>query len=85
MSFEKKWRRQIAVFSLLVTLNAVLMAGTLAHYAPGVYNIRDYYIPDPGYYTLLYAPYYHTGQFKDSNGYSITTVTPVPLRAAVGL
>jgi len=59
---------KIVLLSLLVTSNGVLTAGTLAHYAPGVYNIRDFYVPDPGFYTLLYAPYYHTHQYKDSNG-----------------
>jgi hypothetical protein len=71
---------KIALFGFLVTLNGVLSAGTLAHYAPGVYNIRDYFIPDPGFYTLLYAPYYHTGQYKDSNGNNITSVGGISRR-----
>jgi len=72
--------RRLVLLSFLLTLNGVLSAGTLAHYAPGVYNIRDYFIPDPGFYTLLYAPYYHTGQLKDSNGNTITSVTGLSLR-----
>ena len=42
-------------------LSAVLMiascparAGELGHYAPGVLNIRDFFVPEPGWYALLY-------------------------------
>jgi hypothetical protein len=71
---------RVALFFLLATVNGVVSAGTLAHYAPGVYNIRDYFIPAPGFYTLVYAPYYHTGQYKDSNGNSITSVSGISAR-----
>ncbi len=79
MSFARRLRWSV-LFSLFLTLDGALYAGTLAHYAPGVYNIRDFYIPDPGFYTLMYAPYYHTGQYKDSNGNTVNSVSGISVR-----
>lgn len=79
MNFMRKLY-PIALFSLFVSLNGLLMAGTMAHYTPGVYNIRDYFIPEPGFYTLLYVPYYHADRFRDSNGNNISSLSGVTRR-----
>jgi hypothetical protein len=36
-------------------------AGDFGHYAPGVPNVRDFAVPDPGSYGLVYN-YSYTGQ-----------------------
>jgi hypothetical protein len=64
-----------AIFALLITAGGNVSAGTLAHYAPSVYNIRDFLIPDPGFYMVFYAPYYHTDKYKDDHGNPITSIT----------
>jgi hypothetical protein len=53
-------------------------AGSIGHYNPGVMNIRDYLVPEPGVYGILYNYYYSSGQFNDSSGDKISSVTIKP-------
>ena len=41
------------------------------HFVPGVYGIRDYVVPDPGFYGALYNYYYTTNRLNDNNGNKI--------------
>jgi len=61
------------IFSAIV---AILLAGTgglfaQGHFAPGVPNIRDYVVPEPGFYGVLYNYWYDTDQLNDSDGNKI--------------
>ncbi|MGH8610063.1 MAG: hypothetical protein ACREX9_22440, partial [Gammaproteobacteria bacterium] len=42
-------------------------AGELGHYAPGVPNIRDFFVPEPGFYYIQYHYLYSTDTLKDRN------------------
>jgi hypothetical protein len=68
------------IFSAIV---AILLAGTgglfaQGHFAPGVPNIRDYVVPEPGFYGVLYNYWYDTDQLNDSDGNKISSITINP-------
>ena len=59
---------------------AVLMIGTTGlyaqgHFAPGVASIRDYVVPQPGFYGALYNYWYDTSRLNDSDGNQVSSVT----------
>jgi len=56
-----------------VTLST--QAGEIGHFAPGVLNIRDFAMPEPGFYGVLYNYGYTTDQLNDSRGNKINSVT----------
>ena len=60
------------IAALTLVLNA--RAAEIGHYNGGVMNIRDYVVPDPGLYTVIYNYFYTTGQLNDSNGNAINSV-----------
>src|SRR5271169_5645301 len=65
------------------TFLAFVAAGTahaadVGHYAPGVMNIRDYVVPDPGFYAADYNYYYTTTRLNDAGGNKISSVTIKP-------
>ncbi|MGH8584922.1 MAG: SphA family protein [Gammaproteobacteria bacterium] len=43
-------------------------AGELGHYPPGLPNIRDFFVPEPGFYYIQYHYLYSTDTLKDRNG-----------------
>ncbi len=45
------------------------------HFAPGVPNIRDLAVPEPGFYGAVYNYSYLTDQLNDANGNQISSVT----------
>src|SRR5215831_2035491 len=63
----------LLALALLVPLPAA-RAGSVSHYDPGVMNIRDFFVPDPGVYGVLYNYFYTSDRFNDANGNSINSV-----------
>ncbi len=64
---------------LLGTITArVASAAEIGHYAPGVINIRDMAIADPGFYFALYNYGYRTSRINDANGNKISSVNVGP-------
>lgn len=54
-------------------------AGSADHYTPGVFNIRDFFVPaEAGFYGGVYNYYYHSDRFNDANGNAINSVTINP-------
>lgn len=53
-------------------------AGEIGHYAGGLMNLRDYFVPDPGFYGALYNYGYTTDQLNDSHGNKVKSVTINP-------
>lgn len=53
-------------------------AGEIGHYAPGVANIRDFTVPDPGFYGTVYNYWYSTDRLNDRNGNKISSITVGP-------
>jgi hypothetical protein len=73
--------RRTALFAIaLVALlrAAPGFAGEIGHYAPGVYNIRDFFVPDPGLYFTVYNVFYTTDTLRDRSGDKVRSVTIGP-------
>jgi hypothetical protein len=50
-------------------------AAEIGHFNPGVANIRDYALPSPGFYGVLYNYGYSTSRLNDANGNEVSSVT----------
>jgi hypothetical protein len=61
-----------------VTLVVNAHAGEIGHFNGGVMNIRDYVMPEPGFYGAIYNYFYTTGQLNNSNGDEVKSVTIKP-------
>jgi hypothetical protein len=53
-------------------------AASLGHYAPSVFNIRDYFLPEEGYYFAQYTPFYHSNTYHDSSGDKVDSIVINP-------
>ena len=72
--------RLLALLAVLLSpaLNSA-RAGSADHYDPGVFNIRDYFVPvEPGFYGGVYNYYYRSDQFNDANGNAVNSVNISP-------
>ena len=81
MSDEKRSHTNLVAATLVSTLALVAnvsQGGEVGHYAPGVANIRDYTVPDPGFYGVAYNYWYSTDQLNDRNGNRINSITINP-------
>lgn len=65
----------ITVFSMAILVYSnSLIAGELGHYMPGVASIRDFVVPEPGFYYQQYNLFYTTDTYKDRNGNGVNTI-----------
>ena len=69
--------------TLVLALGLALSTGTthgaeIGHYAPGLPNIRDFVVPAPGFYGVLYNYFYTSDRLNDGDGDEITAVTINP-------
>lgn len=75
-------RQKKHAFTLAMLLGASIPiaanAAEIGHYAPGVMNIRDFAVPEPGYYGALYNYRYATDRLNDANGNKISSISPGP-------
>jgi hypothetical protein len=67
----------MATAVILATCSAV-RAGELGHFNPGVANIRDFVVPEPGFYAMLYNYYYTSNRLNDRDGNKVHSVTIDP-------
>ncbi len=63
---------------LLLGLPTKLQGQEIGHFAPGVFGIRDFIAPEPGYYGAIYTYRYTTTRLNDANGDQISSVTIGP-------
>lgn len=63
----------LACFLIGGTGNAA--TATLGHYAPGVMNIRDFVMPDRGFYFVQYHYLYSTDTLRDRNGDKVRSLS----------
>ena len=47
----------------------------IGHYAPGVLSIRDFSMPAPGFYGVLYNYGYYSNRLNDADGNQVSSVT----------
>jgi hypothetical protein len=77
----KPKRTQNLLASLLL---GVLALGThpaqaeIGHFAPGLPNIRDFVVPEPGFYGALMNYWYSTDRLNNSGGDKVSTLTISP-------
>jgi len=64
--------------ALIVTTVAPAHAGEIGHYNPAVPSIRDFAMPEPGFYGVLYNYFYSTDRLNDKDGDKIDSVTINP-------
>ena len=69
--------------TLVLALGLAFSTGTthgaeIGHYTPGLLNIRDFAMPEPGLYGVLYNYFYTTDRLNDRNGNEINSVTINP-------
>jgi len=64
-----------AVLCILLGGIGTASAGELGHYQPGLLSIRDFFVPDPGFYGVLYAFNYSADELKNRNGDEVSTLT----------
>jgi hypothetical protein len=67
----------------MLTLGLALSTSTtysaeIGHDVPGLLNIRDFAMPDPGFYGLLYNYFYLSNRLNDGNGDEVNSVTINP-------
>ena len=70
--------RRTLRLQLAVVIAAITTATAYAqtdHYVPGSYNIRDFTLPDPGFYGGVYNYGYSTSDIRDTNGNQVNSVT----------
>ena len=69
---------KLVVVAQLTLGTATAHASEIGHYAPGVVNIRDFAVPEPGLYGVLYTYAYTTDRLNDADGNEIDSVTINP-------
>lgn len=63
------------VLGVWVLATGVVRAGEVGHYAAGVASIRDFTMPEPGFYASLFNYYYTTDRLNDRHGDRIDSIT----------
>ena len=72
-------RRVFPIISFLIAAPFITSAQQeVSHFAPGVLNIRDFTMPDSGFYAVVYNYFYSTKRMNDANGNKISSVTINP-------
>jgi hypothetical protein len=62
----------------LAFITRTTYGGEIGHFGPGVPNIRDFVVPEPGFYGVLYNYFYSTDRLNDGDGDEIDTITLNP-------
>ena len=71
--------KKIGLATLLVLASIVQApAGELGHYAPGLPNIHDFFVPEPGWYAMIYNFYYTSDTYCNSGGHEVNSITINP-------
>jgi len=63
----------LVLIGVITTTSAY--AGEIGHFAPGAFNIRDFVLPDAGFYWGVYNYGYRTTRANDANGNKIGSLT----------
>jgi hypothetical protein len=71
-------KKSLTMASAMLGAAGLAQAGSMSHYTPGIMNIRDFIMPDQGFYGAVYNYYYTTDRITDSNGHGVNSVTISP-------
>ena len=64
----------VAVAAITATTGQA-QAGELGHYFPAIMNIRDFVVPDPGFYGVVYGAFYASDRINDRSGDKVRSIT----------
>jgi hypothetical protein len=78
MKNTTKFLSRLTVAATLLGACDPTHAGDVGHFAGGMMDTRDYFVPEPGFYGALYNYFYSTDRYNDQNGNRISTVTLSP-------
>lgn len=67
-----------AFVGALAFTTTVAHAGEIGHFIPGVPNIRDFVLPEPGFYAVVYNYGYTSDRLNDRSGNKVNSVTIGP-------
>lgn len=62
----------------VLTAGSAAHTGEIGHFVPGLVNIRDYVVPEPGFYGLVYNYWYSTDRLNDRSGNKVDSITISP-------
>jgi hypothetical protein len=69
----------LGILCLVLVSLGPARAGELGHFAPGVLNIRDFLVPDPGFYYIQYFVWYNADTFRDRHGDKANSINAGPV------
>ena len=67
--------KSVTLVALALAVAFGAQASETGHFSPGLMNIRDYFIPDPGVYGVMYNYWYMSSQLNDKNGDEMKQIT----------
>ena len=67
---------RVGLIAALLAATAPTHAGDAGHYVGGLMNIRDYFVPDPGFYGAVYNYFYTTDRYNDQQGNRLNSTQP---------
>jgi hypothetical protein len=69
---------QLAIAALLLAAGASVRAADSGHYVGGLMDIRDYFMPDPGFYAAIYNYFYNSDRYNDQSGHRVSSISINP-------
>ena len=69
---------QWTVAVALLGAGSLARAGDVGHFVGGMMDIRDYFVPEPGFYGALYNYFYTSDRYNDQNGNKVSSITIRP-------
>ena len=66
---------QLTIAAVLLAAGGPARAGDAGHYVGGMMDIRDYFVPEPGFYAALYNYFYTTDRYNDQSGNKVNSIT----------
>lgn len=73
----------LGVLFFLLSNVGLSCAGELGHYSPGLPQIRDLLVPDPGFYFVQYFAVYNIDTFRNKNGDKVNSINAGPIKLKV--
>ena len=67
--------KTVALVALAIAAAFGAHASEVGHFSPGLPNIRDFFVPEPGFYGIIYNYAYTSDQLNDRNGDGINHIT----------
>jgi hypothetical protein len=84
-------KKILALLTAEAAFFTIAQAGEIGHFNGGVMDIRDYFLPDPGIYGIVYNYYYFSDRLNNGSGDKISSATvpapggPVPVNVDVNI